>query len=40
MEGRERMTSAEIAIAGIADLFAYRALPNLASVKGAVRVGG
>jgi hypothetical protein len=39
MDGRDGMTSAEIEIGGIADLFAYRALPNLASVKGSARVG-
>jgi hypothetical protein len=39
MEGRESVTSAEIKIDGIADLFAFRALPNLASVKGFARIG-
>lgn len=39
MEGRDHMTSAEISVAGVADLFAYRTLPSLASVQGSVRVG-
>jgi hypothetical protein len=39
MEGRDRLGSADIRIEGIPDLFAYRALPGLASVARAVRLG-
>jgi hypothetical protein len=39
MQGRDRASSGEIEIESIPDLFAYRALPNLASVGRSVRLG-
>ena len=39
MQGRNAVSSAEIAIESIPDLFAYRAMPNLASVGRSVRLG-
>jgi Family of unknown function (DUF5716) len=39
MEGRDRASSGEIEIGSIPDLFAYRALPNMAAVGRAARLG-
>ncbi|TCU63741.1 hypothetical protein EDE08_118106 [Bradyrhizobium sp. R2.2-H] len=39
MQGRDVLSSAEIAIESIPDFFAYRALPNLAAVGRSVRLG-
>ncbi|APO50281.1 hypothetical protein ACVIW2_004418 [Bradyrhizobium huanghuaihaiense] len=39
MQGRDAVSSAEIEIESIPDLFAYRALPNLAAVGRSVRLG-
>jgi Family of unknown function (DUF5716) len=39
MQGRDVLSSAEIEIESIPDLFAYRALPNLAAVGRSVRLG-
>lgn len=39
MQGRDRVSSGEIEIESIPDLFAYRALPNLAAVGRSVRLG-
>lgn len=39
MQGRDRVSSDDIEIGSIPDLFAYRALPNLASVARSVRLG-
>ncbi|MDA9453718.1 hypothetical protein XI07_18765 [Bradyrhizobium sp. CCBAU 11445] len=39
MQGRDAVSSAEIEIQSIADLFAYRAIPNLAAVGRSVRLG-
>lgn len=39
MQGRDRVSSEEIEIGSIPDLFAYRAIPNLAAVGRAVRLG-
>ena len=39
MQGRDVVLSSEIAIESIPDLFAYRALPNLAAVGRSVRLG-
>ena len=39
MQGRDRVLSEEIEIGSIPDLFAYRAIPNLAAVGRSVRLG-
>ncbi|WP_407181463.1 Wadjet anti-phage system protein JetA family protein [Bradyrhizobium sp. STM 3562] len=39
MQGRDRVSSEEIEIGSIPDLFAYRAIPNLAAVGRSVRLG-
>jgi hypothetical protein len=39
MQGRDALSSAEIEIESIPDLFAYRALPNLAAVGRSVKLG-
>lgn len=39
MQERDRVSSEEIAIESIPDLFAYRALPNLAAIGQSVRLG-
>jgi hypothetical protein len=39
MQGRDAVSSAEIEIESIPDLFAYRAMPNLAAVGRSVRLG-
>ncbi|MCA1436792.1 hypothetical protein I6F33_27995 [Bradyrhizobium sp. BRP20] len=39
MQGRDVVSSAEIDILSVADLFAYRAIPNLAAVGRSVRLG-
>ena len=39
MQGRDRASSGEIDIESIPDLFAYRALPNLAAIGRSVRLG-
>jgi Family of unknown function (DUF5716) len=39
MQGRDRVSSEEIEIGSIPDLFAYRAIPNLAAIGRSVRLG-
>ena len=39
MQGRDRVSSREIVVESISDLFAYRVLPNLAAVGRSVRLG-
>jgi hypothetical protein len=39
MQDREAISAAEIELQSIADLFAYRAIPNLAAVGPSVRLG-